>query len=75
MRGGSAMMGALAGAGSFAAVGAMFGLAAVAVGGSGDVSVAEGALVGAGITAPFGALLGGGAGLLVRRWVVVYRAE
>ncbi len=75
MRGGSGINGALVGAGSFAAVGALFGLAAVAALGSGDVSVAEGALVGAGIAAPFGALFGAGAGALVRRWVVVYRAE
>jgi hypothetical protein len=74
MRGGTGTNGALVGAGSFAAVGALFGLAAVAVLGDGSVSVVSGALVGAGIAAPFGALFGAGAGALVRRWVVVYRA-
>lgn len=74
MRGGTGTNGALVGAGSFAAVGALFGLAAVAVLGDGSVPVVSGALVGAGIAAPFGALFGAGAGALVRRWVVVYRA-
>jgi hypothetical protein len=74
MRGGSALMGALSGAATFGAFGAMVGAAAVAVA-QGNATVGEGALAGAGIFAPFGAAFGAGAGMLVRRWVVVYRAE
>jgi hypothetical protein len=74
MRGGSAMMGALSGAASFGLFGALLGAAAVTVA-NGNGTAGEGALAGAGILAPVGALFGAGAGSLVRRWVVVYRAE
>ena len=73
MRGGSGGKGALIGAANFAVVGAVVGMAAVAVAGTGDASVLEGALLGAALCAPFGAVLGAGAGAAARHWVVVYR--
>jgi hypothetical protein len=73
MRGGSGIHGALFGAGTFAAVGALFGAALVATLSGGEVTVAEGALAGAAIAAPVGLALGAGTGSMVRRWVVVYR--
>jgi len=74
MRGGSAVKGALIGGASFAVLGALVGMAAVAATpGGADVTVAEGGLVGALYVAPVGIVIGGLSGMAARRWVVVYR--
>jgi hypothetical protein len=74
VRGGSAMTGAVSGGLAFGAVGALLGMAAIAVAGeNSDVSVPEGGLIGAVYVAPVGIVLGGLIGLAARHWVNVYR--
>ncbi len=73
VRGGSAMRGALVGGATFAAVGAVLGMAAIALSEGTDVSVGGGAALGALYVAPVGIGLGGLSGLAIRRWVRVYQ--
>ena len=73
MRGGSAPRGAMVGGGALATLGALLGMAAVAVSDNSDLSVPGAAVLGALYVAPFGMALGGLTGAAFRRWVPVYQ--